>query len=113
MWLRFVIATYTYTSNALSVAMEPQAAPSLVVYSANDAVAIEPTTSMVYAKENGSLQKFVHDSCMQFASGGCERGLQYEPEFAYPFTLHLPGRAIPCCTVRFTMHTSTVQYGTV
>ena len=72
----------------------------------HDAVAIKPMTSMAYAKENGSLQKFVRDSCMQAEVVG----VVCNTSRSSPICSHSTYWAV----LHGTLHrTGTVQYGTV
>ena len=70
----------------------------------HDAVAIEPTTSMAYVKENGSLQKFVRNSCMQAEVVG----VVCNTSRSSPIRSHTTYRAMPYCAARY----STAQYST-
>ena len=70
----------------------------------HDAIAIEPTTSMAYAKENGSLQKFVRNSCMQAEVVGMVCNMSQSS----PIRSHSTYRAVPYRVARY----STAQYST-
>ena len=77
----------------------------------HDAVAIEPMTSMAYAKENGSLKRFVRNNCMQAEIVGVVCNTS-RSQVRLSVHTALTG---PCHTVLHgTLHrTGTVQYGTV